>query len=82
MTFILALELCERFKVDSKKQRIVIGKFESNIGGTSAQISEGEIYTLEDLYYGLMLPSGNDASVAIACWGGKMLLTYEDSLKN
>ena len=53
----------------------MIGKFESEIGGTSAEISAGEIYKLEDLYYGLMLPSGNDASVAMAVWGGRMLLT-------
>lgn len=29
-------------------------------------IHPGEIYTLEDLLYGLMLPSGNDAALAIA----------------
>jgi len=26
------------------------------------------------LLYGLMLPSGNDASLAIAIWGGRVLL--------
>src|SRR6185437_8628399 len=29
-------------------------------------IQPGETYTLEDLLYGLMLPSGNDAALAIA----------------
>ena len=28
---------------------------------------------LIDLLYALMLPSGNDASLAIAVWGGKVL---------
>lgn len=34
--------------------------------GTSAEIQAGDIITLYDLFYALMLPSGNDASVAIA----------------
>ena len=29
---------------------------------------------VEDMFYGLMLPSGNDASLALAVWGGKKLL--------
>lgn len=33
-----------------------------------------DVYTLHDLLHGLMLPSGNDASVAIAVWGGKKLI--------
>lgn len=35
------------------------------------------MYTVEQLYYGLMLPSGNDASLALAIWGGKKLLIHE-----
>jgi len=30
--------------------------------GTSADIVEGEIYTVQQMLYGLMLPSGNDAA--------------------
>ena len=52
----------------------MVGSFEQNIGGTSANIKKGEIYTVLQLLYGLMLPSGNDASLAIAIWGGKVLL--------
>ena len=55
-----------------------MGKYEANIGGTSARIQEGDIYTLYDLLYGLMLPSGNDASLAIAVWGGKVLIGNGD----
>jgi len=34
----------------------------------------GQSYTIEQLLYGLMLPSGNDASVALAVFcGGKIL---------
>jgi D-alanyl-D-alanine carboxypeptidase len=50
---------------------------ESNVGGTTASLAHGEIYTIEQLLLGLMLPSGNDASMALAIWGGKRLLEYE-----
>lgn len=41
--------------------------------GTSAEIFVGDIYTVEQLFYGLMLPSGNDAATALAKWGGAIL---------
>ena len=46
MTCILAIKLCDRFSLDMKEEFIKIGKFESNIGGTSAKILHGDIYTL------------------------------------
>jgi serine-type D-Ala-D-Ala carboxypeptidase (penicillin-binding protein 5/6) len=43
--------------------------------GTSAKlISEDSLY-LDDLFYALMLPSGNDAAYALAHHFGKLLLT-------
>jgi len=39
----------------------------------------GEVYTVEELLYGLMLPSGNDAATALAEWGGKHLLKHHHS---
>lgn len=41
--------------------------------GTSAQLQTGQIYTVQQLLYGLMLPSGNDAAICLAKWGGKYL---------
>lgn len=38
--------------------------------GTSAELVLGDVFTVEQLLYGLMLPSGNDAAVALATWGG------------
>lgn len=52
----------------------MIGKLESNVGGTTASLANGEIYTIEQLLLGLMLPSGNDASMALAIWGGRKRL--------
>ena len=81
MTCILAIDICAEYNLNPKEEKIKIGKFESNIGGTSAEIEEGETYTLEDLYHGLMLPSGNDASIAIAVWGGKVLMENKEPKK-
>ncbi len=77
MTFILILEICERLGLDEQEQKVRIGKFETGINGTSAGLKEGEIYTVEQLYYGLMLPSGNDASLGLAVWGGRKMLVSE-----
>lgn len=34
--------------------------------GTTANLFEGDTIYLEDLLYGMMLPSGNDAALTIA----------------
>ena len=45
--------------------------------GTSAELQAGDVITLYDLFYGLMLPSGNDASVAIAETAGKIIQKFK-----
>ena len=45
----------------------------TEISGTPALLEENQVYNLEQLLYGLMLPSRNDAALALAIWGGKML---------
>lgn len=61
MTAITAIESCkdldEKFEVSKK----AVG-----VPGTSLYLREGDIYSVRDLLYALMLISGNDASVAIA----------------
>lgn len=41
--------------------------------GTSANLRSGEEILIIDLLYGLLLPSGNDASIALAQYFGKFL---------
>jgi len=45
---------------------IKITKESVGIEGSSIYLSEGEIFTVESLLYGLLLESGNDAAVALA----------------
>ena len=44
------------------------------VGGTSAEFREGDKVNLQDLLYGLMLPSGNDCALALSLYFGMRLL--------
>lgn len=46
--------------------RCRISEEASAMVGTSAELQAGDILNIEELLYGLMLPSGNDAAVALA----------------
>ncbi len=60
MTAIVALER------GNLKDKIKISATAAGVEGSSMYLEAGEIMTLEELLYGLMLASGNDAAVAIA----------------
>lgn len=50
----------------SLKEEVEIPKEAVGVEGSSIYLQEGEKYTLEELLYGLMLRSGNDAATALA----------------
>lgn len=58
-----ALIVCEQCNV---LDRMRIPKEAVGIEGSSMYLKEGEVLTLQELLYGLMLSSGNDAAVALA----------------
>ncbi|MBE5777040.1 MAG: D-alanyl-D-alanine carboxypeptidase [Clostridiales bacterium] len=60
MTALLALENCEL------NEPVTAGKNAFGVPGTSIYLAEGETLTMEQMLYGLMLQSGNDAAVAVA----------------
>lgn len=62
-----ALVVCEQCNV---LDRVRIPKEAVGIEGSSMYLQEGEILTVQDLLYGLMLHSGNDAAVALAVYCG------------
>lgn len=45
----------------------------SKVPGTTAHLREGDVLTIDQLLYGMMLPSGNDAAYALAEFFGKVL---------
>ena len=62
-----ALVVCEQCNV---LDRVRIPKEAVGIEGSSLYLQEGEVLTVQELLYGLMLHSGNDAAVALAIYCG------------
>ena len=62
-----ALIVCEQINV---LDRMRIPKEAVGIEGSSMFLKEGQVLTIQDLLYGLMLCSGNDAAVALAIYCG------------
>lgn len=62
-----ALVVCEQCNV---LDRMRIPREAVGIEGSSMYLQEGEVLTLQELLYGLMLHSGNDAAVALAIYCG------------
>lgn len=64
MTALIVSEQCNVL------DRMRIPKEAVGIEGSSMYLQEGEILTIQELLYGLMLRSGNDAAVALAIYCG------------
>ncbi len=62
-----ALIVCEQCNV---LDRMSIPKEAVGIEGSSMYLQEGEVLTLQELLYGMMLSSGNDAATALAIYCG------------
>ena len=72
MTAVVAIE---SGKLNDK---VTIGNEINKSYGSGIYIKEGEILTLRDLVYGLMLRSGNDAALAIANYVGGSIDNFVD----
>ena len=66
MTAYTILELAKRFNVNIETEIIEITSDVARVGGTSADLLAGDKLSVLQLMYGLMLPSGNDAAMALA----------------
>lgn len=62
-----ALLICEQCNV---LDRMCIPKEAGGIEGSSIYLQEGEVLSLQELLYGMMLHSGNDAATALAIYCG------------
>ena len=60
MTAILALENA------SLDDKVTVSKRAASIWGSTIGLRAGQVFTMKELLYGLMLNSGNDAAIAIA----------------
>jgi len=70
MTFYTLLRLLTKYQLSPKNTYITVSKAASKVTGTTANLVEGDVLSIEQLCYGMMLPSGNDAAYAIAEYFG------------
>lgn len=74
MTGYLSCILSERFQISLVKTTVLITKQMVMTGGTNAELKEGDRLCVQDLLYGLLLPSGNDCAMALGYFFGSYLL--------
>ena len=72
MTAYLVMRYCEKQPIALQEKLVFSSRADATSGSTSG-LRAGESVSVGDLLYGLMLPSGNDAAVALAeHFGGKL----------
>ena len=74
LTAILILEDCDL------DEQITIPAAAAGVQGSSIYLKAGEIWSVEELLYGLMLRSGNDAAVALAMHHSKSVEAFAQKM--
>ena len=77
MTIYTVLGLATKLKVDLS-ERVTIHPTCESVIGTTANLAAGDTLTLNELLYGLMLPSGNDAAHMLAIHFGSLLMEQSE----
>lgn len=70
MTFYTIINIIEDYKIDPSQTFITVCRQATSIIGTSADLIEDDILSVKQLFYGMMLPSGNDAAFLLAEYFG------------
>jgi serine-type D-Ala-D-Ala carboxypeptidase (penicillin-binding protein 5/6) len=73
MTFYTVYHIAIEKNISLTKESIIVDEEDSEMTGTTAALLPGDMLTIEELLYALMLPSGNDAAVCLAKWGGTLI---------
>jgi D-alanyl-D-alanine carboxypeptidase len=73
MTFYTILDLMTRYKIDPDSHIVTVSKWAVYQSGTTASLCLGDEFTVIQLLYAMMLPSGNDAAFALAEHFGEMV---------
>lgn len=74
MTAYTVLDLANRFDIDIIESKIEVSLDAAIIGGTSADLIEGDLISIWDMLHGMLLPSGNDAAYCLAEYFGLIIL--------
>lgn len=79
MTTYVVLTLLKRLGLDEKKEIVEVSPMAAETQGTTAELAPGDQLSVWDMLHGLMLPSGNDAAMALAEHFGNKLLIMKES---
>lgn len=66
MTCLCAIEICKKYNININTAYFKITTWSTSVNGTSANLQPNSWISIEDLLYGLMLPSGNDAALVLS----------------
>jgi D-alanyl-D-alanine carboxypeptidase len=72
----VVLDLLEQYNLNPNATKVNILESSTTpfLGGTSAELLAGDKISVQELFYGMMLPSGNDAAQSLAIFFGNMML--------
>ena len=73
MTGVVALDAVDQGLVPLT-DHVIVSAAAAEVGESSAGLQEGDMLTLQDALYALLVPSGNDAAVTIAEYVGQALI--------
>ena len=73
MTGVVALDAVAGRAAVARIRTVTVSADAAAVGESSAGLQEGDTMTLKTALYALLVPSGNDAAVAIAEIGGRVL---------
>ena len=76
MTAYTVIKYSDEHSINLIKEQVIVSKFASCLGGTTAGLHTEDELTAWDLLHGMMLPSGNDAAFALSEHFGR-LIYYE-----
>lgn len=77
MTFYTVLSLVDKLALDSKAYKVLVDESVLDVTGTLANLAPGDVLSIDDLLFGLMLSSGNDAAHVLALYLGGLITHVE-----
>lgn len=66
VTAMAVIDFLAKYGWELHRIRYAVKKTSILVGGTTANLGEGQVCNLLELLYGMMLPSGNDAAIALS----------------
>lgn len=66
VTAITAIDFLNRMNYNPEAVMYQVRKTSVVVGGTTGQLEEGQVLSILDLLYAMLLPSGNDAAIAVS----------------